>query len=77
MYPSALMRDCQPPGQAETLSTSRSLSSMSCAKEAARLRAARRLSRLLYEYGGSIDRTVVVSHAASHTCTHATGWRFC
>ena len=45
----ALMRDCQPPGQGEALLISRFSSSISCAKMPARLRAARRLSLLLYE----------------------------
>ncbi len=45
----ALMRDCQPPGQGEALLICRFSSSISCAKMPARLRAARRLSLLLYE----------------------------
>lgn len=66
------MRDCQPPGQEEASTTLRSASSISCAYMAARWRAARRFSRLLYEYGGSADRTVVMLPATLHTCQRDT-----
>ena len=63
----AEMRDCQPPGQGEALLISSFSSSISSVKMLARLRAARRLSLLLYEYGGSTDLRVVVSPADPHT----------
>lgn len=63
------MRDCQPPGQGEALLISKVSSSMSCVKMLARSRAARLLSLLLYEYGGSTDFSVVVSPAGPHTYT--------
>ncbi len=63
----AEMRDCQPPGQGEALLISSFSSSISSVKMLARLRAARRLSLLLYEYGGSTDLSVVVSPADPQT----------